>query len=179
MALPSSGQISLSDIQTEFGGSNPIALSEYYGQGNAPSSGEIQLAADFYGTSSSLHSSTVTTGSRTIKAGVTEHGYSDAGSNSGTGSDSFGSITNTTISGTSITVSAVYFRHDTGTDVMRLAFSSPYSSWTTLTVGSQSFNRTDASAINNSGARFHWNYGTTSATNPFGSDGSSTAVTIT
>jgi len=50
MALPGSGQISLNDIQTEFGGSNPIALSEYYGKGNAPASGEIQLAADFYGT---------------------------------------------------------------------------------------------------------------------------------
>jgi hypothetical protein len=52
MALQSSGQISLSNIQSEFGGSNPISLSEYYGKGNAPASGEIQLAADFYGTSS-------------------------------------------------------------------------------------------------------------------------------
>ena len=33
MALQSSGAISLSDIQTEFGGSNPISLSEYYGGG--------------------------------------------------------------------------------------------------------------------------------------------------
>ena len=50
MPLVSSGQISLGAIATEFGGDAPHALSEYHGKGNAPSSGEIQLAADFYGT---------------------------------------------------------------------------------------------------------------------------------
>jgi hypothetical protein len=30
MAIPSTGPISMSTIQTEFGGSNPISLSEYY-----------------------------------------------------------------------------------------------------------------------------------------------------
>jgi hypothetical protein len=58
MALPSSGPISLSMIQTEFGGSNPIALSEYYKNGpyvtatdyapNVPTSGPIALS-NFYG----------------------------------------------------------------------------------------------------------------------------------
>lgn len=52
MALQSSGQISLGDIATEFGGTAPHSLSEYYSKGNAPASGEIQIAADFYGTSS-------------------------------------------------------------------------------------------------------------------------------
>jgi hypothetical protein len=57
MALPSSGAISLGAIQTEFGGSNPIALSEYYQGGGIigsgvypntiPTSGVIQLD-DFY-----------------------------------------------------------------------------------------------------------------------------------
>jgi len=55
MALQSSGPISLSDIQTEYGGSNPISLSEYYSKGNAPASGAIQLAADFYGTSNAQY----------------------------------------------------------------------------------------------------------------------------
>ena len=50
MPIVSSGQVSLSAIATEFGGSEPHQLSEYHGKGNAPSSGEIQLAADFYGT---------------------------------------------------------------------------------------------------------------------------------
>jgi hypothetical protein len=33
MALQTSGAISLNDVQTEFGGSNPISISEYYGAG--------------------------------------------------------------------------------------------------------------------------------------------------
>ena len=48
------GQVSLGDIQTEYGGSNPIAISEYYDKGNAPSSGEIQIHADFQGTSNTF-----------------------------------------------------------------------------------------------------------------------------
>ena len=51
MALPSSGALSLSDIQTEFGGVNPIAISEYYGVATGvPASGTIAIS-DFYGTS--------------------------------------------------------------------------------------------------------------------------------
>jgi hypothetical protein len=62
MAIPSSGAISLSTVQTEFGGSNPISLSEYYAGGTyvaagttgtygaVPSSGTISLR-NFYGTS--------------------------------------------------------------------------------------------------------------------------------
>ena len=58
MALPSSGTISLADIQAEFGGSNPISISAYYKGGayvtatsyapNVPTSGPISLS-DFYG----------------------------------------------------------------------------------------------------------------------------------
>ena len=62
MTLPTSGALSLSDIQGEFGGSNPISLSEYYAGGGlvpagttgtngaVPSSGAISIA-NFYGTS--------------------------------------------------------------------------------------------------------------------------------
>lgn len=61
MAIPSSGAISLTTVQTEFGGSNPISLSEYYAggayvpagtsgtYGAVPSSGAISLR-NFYGT---------------------------------------------------------------------------------------------------------------------------------
>ena len=58
MALPSSGPLSLTDIQTEFGGTNPISISEYYKGGafvlttdfapNVPTSGTINIS-DFYG----------------------------------------------------------------------------------------------------------------------------------
>lgn len=62
MALPSSGPLTMADIQTEFGGSNPISLSEYYAggayvpagtsgtYGAVPSSGTISIR-NFYGTS--------------------------------------------------------------------------------------------------------------------------------
>ena len=56
MAIQASGAVSLSDIQTEFGGVNPISLSEYYRNGtyvppgatSIPESGAIDLS-DFYG----------------------------------------------------------------------------------------------------------------------------------
>jgi hypothetical protein len=62
MALPSSGPLTFSAIQTEFGGSNPIGLNEYYAgganvpagtsgtYGAVPSSGQISVQ-NFYGTS--------------------------------------------------------------------------------------------------------------------------------
>lgn len=63
MTLPNSGPLALSSIQGEFGGSNPISLSEYYRGGPLvaaipntspiPSSGTISVS-NFYGTSSSL-----------------------------------------------------------------------------------------------------------------------------
>lgn len=62
MPLPACGPLSLNQIQTEFGGSNPISLSEYYAGGGlvpagtsgtygaVPSSGTISIR-NFYGTS--------------------------------------------------------------------------------------------------------------------------------
>ena len=62
MALQTSGAISLNDIQTEFGGSNPIAISEYYGAAaGIPSSGTIDLA-DFYGASAAPPDPVITEG---------------------------------------------------------------------------------------------------------------------
>jgi hypothetical protein len=62
MALPTSGALTFANIQTEFGGSNPISLSEYYAggayvpsgtsgtNGAVPTSGAISIW-HFYGTS--------------------------------------------------------------------------------------------------------------------------------
>lgn len=62
MTLQSSGAIKFSELQTEFGGSNPISLSEYYAggayvpsgtsgvNGAVPTSGTISMSK-FYGTS--------------------------------------------------------------------------------------------------------------------------------
>ena len=59
MAIQSSGAISLSDLQTEFGGSNPISLSEYYQNADpdlvtanntgVPNTGNAIDLSDFYG----------------------------------------------------------------------------------------------------------------------------------
>jgi hypothetical protein len=66
MAIVSSGQVALTDLQTEFGGSAPTALSEYYRGGSVgvpssvsavPTSGEIRLS-NFYGTQSALIAAT-------------------------------------------------------------------------------------------------------------------------
>jgi len=64
MALQTSGSISLSQIQTELGGSNPITMTEYYkggiyvgssGQGNGsiPTSGALDMT-DFYGADNTI-----------------------------------------------------------------------------------------------------------------------------
>jgi hypothetical protein len=62
MTLPASGPLTLSDIQTEFGGTNPIGMNEYYAggglvpagtsgtYGTVPSSGALSVQ-NFYGTS--------------------------------------------------------------------------------------------------------------------------------
>lgn len=51
MVLQSSGAISLNDIQTEFGGTNPISISEYYDAATGvPASGTISFS-HFYGKS--------------------------------------------------------------------------------------------------------------------------------
>jgi len=88
MALPSSGPLSLSDIQGEFGGSNPISLSEYYAGGGlvpsgtsgtygaVPSSGTISIQ-NFYGTSNTPPFTPVTntytsgSGNETVPSGAT------------------------------------------------------------------------------------------------------------
>jgi len=78
MALQGSGQIKLSEIATEYGGSEPHALSEYHDKGNAPASGEIQLAADFYGTSNALFI-TATGGTITTDGDYKVHTFTGSG----------------------------------------------------------------------------------------------------
>ena len=63
MALPPSGALSLANIQTEFGGTNPIGLNEYYRNGGlvpnaaqnaaVPTSGAISIG-NFYGTTNRI-----------------------------------------------------------------------------------------------------------------------------
>lgn len=95
MTLQTSGGIRLDQIQTEFGGSNPISLSEYYRGGSyvhssitaVPASGAISLS-NFYGTSA-VWSSVITEG--------------NSGSFYGYLAGSFGSMSNTSYNGATVT----------------------------------------------------------------------------
>ena len=70
MPIPASGPLSMTDIQTEFGGANPIGLNEYYAGGAnvpagtsgtfgaVPSSGAISIQ-NFYGTAKAVPFETV------------------------------------------------------------------------------------------------------------------------
>lgn len=79
MTLQASGPISLADIQTEFGGSNPISMSEYYrggayvgsGAPNVPTSGAISLS-QFYGAAAAF------TFNQTISANTANYRLHDA-----------------------------------------------------------------------------------------------------
>lgn len=76
MALQTSGAITLAEIQTEFGGANPISMSEYYAggayvpsgttgtNGAVPTSGQISFS-QFYGTSDFVMP-TITLGNHTL-----------------------------------------------------------------------------------------------------------------
>ena len=90
MTLPSSGPLAFSQIQSEFGGSNPISLSEYYRGGGLvpshsntsgiPSSGTISVN-QFYGKSATAPGATslahtLTIGQTTV--GVLQYGYNQS-----------------------------------------------------------------------------------------------------
>ena len=157
MALQSSGQIKLSEIAAEFGGSAPHALSEYYGSDTVPSSGQISFS-NFYGTSAftGFAQGNIGVGTRNIKAGTDQKGYSNGNTNAGTGGASFGSISNSSISNASRTIVALYIQQGFQAK-LNITFSGSYTSWTTLTInGNYSVNRTAAN-LNTGNQRYEWN----------------------
>jgi len=93
MSLPGSGALSLSQIQTEFGGSNPVSLTEYYagganvpsGTGDIPTSGAISVT-EFYGTSDIITVAwSITGGGAGGTAGFVPGSYQSAGGGNGGG----------------------------------------------------------------------------------------------
>lgn len=101
MAIQPSGVIALSDIQDEFGGTNPIGLSEYYRGGayttsnntSVPASGAISLS-DFYGATSA------------VEVIYELIGGGGGGGGSGTVANSGGTGTSSSISGTGFTTAS-------------------------------------------------------------------------
>jgi len=174
MALPTSGPLTLADIQTEFGGSNPISLNEYYAggayvpaatsgtYGAVPSSGEIGIR-NFYGTQASLDTQTVTVGTYVVK-GITYWGYA--------ASPAFGSIVDGTFNPLSgATIIGLYYLTSSG--AVSFALSGVYSNsgWTTLDIGGTSFTRASASFSNSTNTIWTW-----TASNPFGTTVGATKV---
>lgn len=161
MTLQTSGAISLANIQTEFGGSNPISLSEYYAGGTyvpsgtsgtygpVPSSGAIEIK-DFYGTSASLDTQTVTVGTYTIKT-LTYYGYASASPSA------FGSISDGTFnvkSGAAITS----FYHQTSGNTITFGISGAHTNagWTTLNIAGTNLTRASATFSNSTNTSWTW-----------------------
>ena len=158
MALQSSGKISLSQIAAEFGGSAPHSLSEYYGDGNAPSSGEIQLAADFYGTSNNISlNTTVTCGQQTLKVDIYNRGFiSSNGRTVGTTDDNangttstIGSIANNNISGGGVVYSVYETVSPLAGSKFKFEMSTAATNWTSLTVNSTTITRSSMATSDN------------------------------
>lgn len=161
MPLASSGEIKLSQIAAEFGGSAPHSLSEYHGKGNAPASGQIQMAANFYGTANYLASGTITVGYGTVKTTNDESGYSDGSNSNANGNRAFGSISSNAISGTNIIITGL-FESPQIVQRFRIGFSAAYTNWTKLTLNGNIV-LLKSLAINN-GTYYHWNNNTTTPT---------------
>lgn len=95
------GTASLSNVQSEFGGSNPISLSEYYTSGvSVPTSGTISIndlrgKLLYYGGGSlSMQTLSLTAGNDKVPANGTGYGYSNIGSVSHTWSLNTGGLQN-------------------------------------------------------------------------------------
>ena len=163
MALQSSGQISLSNIATEFGGSAPHALSEYYGSDTVTSSGQIAFS-NFYGTSNITYNATISNANRSQKAGTNQRGYSNGNSANGTGNVSFGSISNQ--SGIGSNIIALYFHDDSpipqgfgGADQLRLRFNANISNWTQMKLslnGASEVTYYRSQASTNTASQYNW-----------------------
>ncbi len=183
MTLQTSGAISLSQIQTEFGGASPIGLSEYYAGGGyvpsgtsgsngaVPASGAIALSK-FYGTSKYLDQQTLTIGTTSgcDKSGCwTYYGFSAGG---------YGSVSDGTFNpagGAAIT--ALVWGSDYIYPANMLQFSLnaavANSGWSNLIIGGTTFTR--ASATFSSGTGFTtWQW--TAASSPIATSGTQLVV---
>jgi len=172
VTLPSSGAITLADIQTEFGGSNPISLSEYYAggayvpsgttgtNGPVPSSGPIDVNV-FHGTSAA-ESHTLTQGTFADKF-FSYYGYSTA--------SSFGSISPTTSAKLGgATISECYW-YTVNVLVFTINAIVAQSAFTTLTIGATGY-ATASAGFSAGGGVSTWTWSEPS--NPFPTAGTYT-----
>ena len=151
MAVTSSAPISITDLVTEFGGSAPHSLTEYYRGGSlvpnvtannsVPASGAISLT-DFFGATatSGTDDRTITIGSGSFGGFITGFGFSSAATGFPIGGISANTIG---FSGFNVTIEALYFLINGIT--FRASTNPGNSGWTSMTIGSTTLNRADAS----------------------------------
>ena len=170
MTLPTSGPLSLSDIQTEFGGVNPIGLGEYYAGGGlvppgttgtygaVPSSGAISIQ-NFYGTSAAVtETQTVTVGTFSFK-GFDQYGFSTLLGYGSIADGTFGFISDAPIE--------VLAWANTNNLTFRITGVYPNSGWTKLTINGVDFLRAVGSHSTGTSPNFsHWDW--SGASNVFG-----------
>jgi hypothetical protein len=174
MAVTSSAPIDIGDLVTEFGGSTPHSLTEYYRGGSlvpnttannsVPTSGAISLT-DFFGATA-----TSGTNDRTLTIGSGYIGFFTAFGFETVITSGFGAISDSSIafSGFNVTIEAVYW---TANQIFFRASTNPGNSgWTSMTVGSTVFNRTDANFVGG-GSVNTWSW---SSSNVIGTSGTQT-----
>ena len=184
MALPTTS-LSFSALQTEFGGSNPISLSEYYrggsyvpsgttsSYGTIPTSGAINLGV-FRGTSDSVYldTQTVTVSGYEIinyEIGYYENGYGYSSSYP------YGSISDGTsnIYGGGAITDLNYVQYGLSSASVALGISGATNSgWTTMTIGTTSFSRASADIYGFHNGSGFWTWNVAVGANPFGTSGS-------
>jgi hypothetical protein len=189
MTLQTSGAISLANIQTEFGGSNPISMSEYYAGGSyvpsgtsgtngaVPTSGGISMSK-FYGTADYLQqfSATFASGDSSQYYGdfIQDYDYFYIHAIQSTVSTPI--FTNATWATIEWDYSYGVFSNQPGTVYLLArrpiadgAFTN--TGWTTVTItspvaGVTSFNRTALTfGTNNDGTYYYGSWSTSSSTN--------------
>lgn len=173
MALQTSGAISLNQIQSEWGGSNPISLSEYYlgslptgrtNYGTIPSSGAIDMA-DFYGTNaaSANWTSTITIGTFTVLKN-TIYGYTQG---------VYGSLSDTTIN--TWGNRTIYSLTWNGTHtLLQVTGNQPNSGWTRIKIHNTNFYRSSATYSYSTYSNWQW----AATTNPFAATSGTRTITF-
>lgn len=183
MAIPSSGAISLLDIQNEFGGSSPISLNEYYAGGSyvpsgttgtygaVPSSGEISLR-NFYGTSKVVNIYRTITVGINGSGPISLFGYGSSAAPVG----AYGSIDNQNFGLINTNIVELCFVEGSPSSViLRLDGNQSNSGFSAITVGNNTYFR--SSATYNAGSQTYWLW--SAPINPFSSVGTTTAVIFT
>ena len=175
MAVTSSAPIDIGDLVTEFGGSAPHSLTEYYRGGSlvpnttannsVPTSGAISLTDFFGATNTVTWTTTQTNGQGSGKLPIV--GYSDG--LSGT----FGSVTDNSIDFLSKTYKALWHRV-AGSEVgTHFQIQDNSTAWTSITIAGTTIARTSFSTGSNG------EFWLDSSTNYVGSSGADITVVLT